>query len=124
MGPTDTAAYNAPDSQHCSTVGSGLVTVLVSTLPHSVHVITSRRHFAVVQVSVFESAMIPKRMAAPRGGHHLNTLTYQWKTVILWANAVMEPLPPLAPSNWKLISRVPGAQPRCSEAATVALLKP
>jgi hypothetical protein len=58
---------------------------------------------------------LSKKMAAPKGGHHdSNNFGYQRKIVILWMYAVIEPPLELAPSNWKLISRSPRAQPRLS----------
>ena len=106
MGPTGTVAFNTPDSQHCK-------------------MRADHRPWAHSQLfrSQFRSGVIPKKEWPPRGAAIIinDLIAYQWKTVILWANAVMEPLPELAPSSWKLISRVPGAQPRCSAALTVAL---
>jgi hypothetical protein len=56
-----------------------------------------------------------KEMAASKGGaRNKDNSSYQRKMVILWIKAVMEPLPPLAPSSWKLISKSPRAQPKCS----------
>jgi prophage maintenance system killer protein len=55
------------------------------------------------------------KMAAPKSGRrNKDNSSYQRKMVILWIKAVMEPLPPLAPSSWKLISKSPCAQPKCS----------
>lgn len=53
----------------------------------------------------------PPRKAATMTAIKFN---YQRKIVILWMYAVIEPLPELAPSNWKLMSRSPCAQPRLS----------
>jgi hypothetical protein len=64
-----------------------------------------------------------KTTAAPKGGHMSYRFRYQRKIVILWMYAVIEPLPELAPSNWKLMSRSPRAQPRLSAELPVAFLK-
>ena len=62
-----------------------------------------------------ELSLTHRKTAAPKDGrHHSCKFPYQRKIVILWMYAVIEPLPELAPSNWKLMSRSPGAQPSFS----------
>jgi len=66
--------------------------------------------------------MLTKEWPPRKAAIMTNTSSYQRKIVILWMYAVMEPLPLLVPSSWKLISRSPFAQPSCSAEVPTAPL--